>query len=200
MLDMRSDMLARLAASCRRTPTAWRCRSQAVDGHRQLEMPPASLSQATYSLKTQPASCRRPPTASKRSRQAGEGLRQPRKAPGKLAKDTDSLDFRAASWRGTSTGRYGAGDGPCHVSSDRLTPEGPPCHASRRASDSTPPPRRSARGSIDPAGVRWYNRWRDAPRSLCVKPRPHIEAVCRQAGFSPPIICTPEELAPQEAT
>lgn len=30
--------------------------------------------------------------------------------------------------------------------------------------------------------------------------RPHIEAACRDSGFSAPIICTPEELTPQEAT
>lgn len=28
--------------------------------------------------------------------------------------------------------------------------------------------------------------------------RESIESVCRRAGFRPPIICTPEELAPQE--
>jgi hypothetical protein len=28
--------------------------------------------------------------------------------------------------------------------------------------------------------------------------RPHIEAVCRNSGFQPPIICTPEELVQQE--
>ena len=30
--------------------------------------------------------------------------------------------------------------------------------------------------------------------------RPQIEAVCRHAGFQPSIICTPEELAFEEAT
>lgn len=30
--------------------------------------------------------------------------------------------------------------------------------------------------------------------------RPRIEAVCRQSGFQPPIICTPEELVVQEGT
>ena len=30
--------------------------------------------------------------------------------------------------------------------------------------------------------------------------RSRIEAVCRSAGFEPPILCTPEELAGQEAT
>jgi hypothetical protein len=28
--------------------------------------------------------------------------------------------------------------------------------------------------------------------------RPRIEAVCRENGFQPPIICTPDELSPQE--
>ena len=30
--------------------------------------------------------------------------------------------------------------------------------------------------------------------------RDHIEAVCRESGFRPPIICTPDELAPEEET
>jgi hypothetical protein len=30
--------------------------------------------------------------------------------------------------------------------------------------------------------------------------RPLIEAVCRDNGFQPPVICTPEELVAQEAT
>ena len=30
--------------------------------------------------------------------------------------------------------------------------------------------------------------------------RPRIEAVCRSKGFQPPVICTPEELFPQEET
>jgi hypothetical protein len=30
--------------------------------------------------------------------------------------------------------------------------------------------------------------------------RPRIEAVCRESGFQPPIICTPEELTIQEGT
>jgi hypothetical protein len=30
--------------------------------------------------------------------------------------------------------------------------------------------------------------------------RPRIEAVCRESGFQPPIICTPEELTFQEGT
>ena len=29
--------------------------------------------------------------------------------------------------------------------------------------------------------------------------RPQIEAVCRAAGFVPPLICTPQELPPEEA-
>lgn len=29
--------------------------------------------------------------------------------------------------------------------------------------------------------------------------RPQIEAVCRAAGFEPPLICTPEELPPEES-
>lgn len=29
--------------------------------------------------------------------------------------------------------------------------------------------------------------------------RPRIEAICRDHGFPPPVICTPDELLPQKA-
>ena len=39
-----------------------------------------------------------------------------------------------------------------------------------------------------------------ARRLLNAVMRDHIEAVCRESGFRPPIICTPEQLAFEEET
>ncbi|MFO0850565.1 MAG: type II toxin-antitoxin system VapC family toxin [Gemmataceae bacterium] len=44
-------------------------------------------------------------------------------------------------------------------------------------------------------GVRYLLTWNCAHLAN-VTLRPQIEAVCRAAGYDPPLICTPEELAP----
>jgi hypothetical protein len=46
-------------------------------------------------------------------------------------------------------------------------------------------------------GMRYLLTW-NCTHIANVVLRPQIEAVCRAAGFEPPLICTPEELSPGE--
>ena len=45
-------------------------------------------------------------------------------------------------------------------------------------------------------GIRYLLTW-NCTHIANVALRPQIEAVCRAAGFEPPLICTPEELTPE---